>query len=783
MFKIILMFILAWTMNVSITAPVRADDVTAEEVRNAITKAVRFLKGTQVKSQGNWDEDSRYASGVTPLCGLALLIAGVPAEDRQVATAIDYVKRLPYSKMSTYSVALRIMMLAEADPTGKKYHAEIERDVGWLLDAQVKEGPSVGGWGYQKQGPAGLGTANASTTQFALLGLHEASRLGIKIPQEDWVLASTYWDNVFVKRGGGFGYNPGNPAIGSMTCAGISSVIIIEDNLARQRNLIQNGEVVCCGDDRESPLVQAAIDWLARSFHVKGNPMGGRRADAQSKYYYLYALERAGRLSGRRFVGAHDWYREGAEELLKSQGFNGSWTGGARYGERDPNIATAMALLFLSKGKRPIVIGKYQHGVDDDWDRHPKGIHELTQKIETQWHTKLSWQTINGKEATLDDLRETPVLFFSGRDDLNLNPQQKENLKKYVENGGFVFAEACQGDGCGSDVNFDKKFRNLMNELFPASQLSPLQADHPVWNANYRVVPNPDWPLLGLQACCRTSVIYCPRSLSCYWQVDRPQLIAQLNKKAAQDVAYCSELGVNVVSYATGRQLRDKLDLPKLVDDQDQQLLGERVLVLPKLEHNGGSDEAPNAWRTVLMEARQAGLRINMNKKMIRPTTEQLVDYPFVFMHGRDKFTFSEEERHALREHLLNGGFLFADSICSSKSFTDSFRREIKAILPDHPLEPIPPTHPLWNDERFGGQVKEVTLRVPDKNSVGGFRENRTPPLCEGIEIEGKLAVVFSPYDLSCALENASVSQCEGYTHADALVMARQVLLYYLQTD
>ncbi len=531
--KNIWMLMLILTMGVSHYAPTRADDITAEEVRNSIQKAVRFLKGTQDKGQGSWDADSTYRYGVTPLCGLALLIAGVPPDDPQIAATIDYVKRMQYGKMSTYSVGLRIMMLAEADPTGKKYRNEIEQDVRWLLDAQVKGGPSVGGWGYVKQGDGLSATANTSTSQFALLGLHEASRLGIKIPQEDWELAAKYWENVFVTRGGGFGYNPRGAATGSMTCAGISSVIIVEENLAKQADLIQNGEVNCCGDARESPLVQAAIDWLARSFHVKGNPMGGRRADPQTKFYYLYALERAGRLSGRRFVGAHDWYREGAEELLKSQGFNGAWVGGARFGERDPNIATALGLLFLSKGKRPIVIGKYQHGVDDDWDRHPKGIHELTQKVETQWNTKLNWQTINGKEATVDDLRETPVLFFSGRDDLNLNPQQKENLKKYIENGGFVFAEACQGDGCGNNVNFDKRFRNLMNELFPASELSPIQADHPVWNAHYRVTPNPDWPLLGLQACCRTSVIYCPRSLTCYWQVDRPQLIAQLSKKAA----------------------------------------------------------------------------------------------------------------------------------------------------------------------------------------------------------------------------------------------------------
>lgn len=183
-----------------------------------------------------------------------MLIAGVPPDDPQVAATINYVKRLPFNKMSTYSVSLRIMMLAEADPTGKKYRDQIEQDVGWLFDAQVKDGPNkdiIGGWGYENQGGRNASSANTSTSQFALLGLHEASRLGIKIPQKNWELAALYWENVFVKRGGGFGYNPRDGgATGSMTCAGISSVIIVEENLEKQENLIRNGEVNCCGDAR-----------------------------------------------------------------------------------------------------------------------------------------------------------------------------------------------------------------------------------------------------------------------------------------------------------------------------------------------------------------------------------------------------------------------------------------------------------------------------------------------------------------------------------------------------
>ncbi len=124
-----------------------------------------------------------------------------------------------------------------------------------------------------------------------------------------------------------------------------------------------------------------------------------------------------------------------------------------------------------------------------------------------------------------------------------------------------------------------------------------------------------------------------------------------------------------MVTYATGRQLREKGDTPTVMEDSTE-VLTDRVLVFPKLLHGGGADDAPNAWRNILTEVRQAGLRIKMDKKLIAPQLEVLGDYPFVFMHGRNNFQFTEEQRSALRVYLEVGGFLFADSICSSPQFT-----------------------------------------------------------------------------------------------------------------
>jgi len=535
------------------------------------------------------------------------------------------------------------------------------------------------------------------------------------------------------------------------------------------------------------PKLDRAFKWLADHFTVKGNP--GQNTQSRQRFYYLYALERAGRFSGRRFLGPHDWYRVGAADLVRTQRAGGAWAlsnqSRANFGENKETITTAFALLFLSKGKRPVVIGKYDHGVPD-WDQHPRGVHYLTRSIEKDWQQKLNWQAVRAKGATTSDLFESPVLFMSGRDAIGLTDQEKKTLKDYIENGGFLFAEACQGDGCGDNVPFDKAFRKLMVDLFPDSQLQPLAADHAIWNAQYKLGPSRTWPLLGLQACCRTSVVYCPANLSCYWALNRPglQQNRNANPRLLDRIDYCKQAGTNVVAYATGRQLKDK-PLSDVIDERATSVLSDRALVLPKLLHNGGADDAPNAWGKILKDLSSAeGLEVKTDKKMIPADEESLADHPFIFVHGRGRISFTEKERAAIRKYLEMGGFIFADSICASKEFADSFRAEMALIIGQDILKRIPDGHGIWIDEKYGSPLTNLSLRI--KKPEGGFPDKPTPiaaPRMDGITFDGRLVVLFSPYDLSCAMENKSVSDCSGYTRQDATRIARRIVLYSLLSD
>ena len=756
------------------------DKIKAEDVRRAIDAGTRFLLAEQLENGSFPQLAPQHRGGITALCALALLNAGVDANHPRMKAALERIVEIREDQLSTYTASLRVMALCLADP--KTYRNQIAADVKWLEGKQIREGETVGGWAYGQE-PGGA-VADASNSQFAILALHEARQIGLPVSDQAWQQSLVYWERMFDPSSGGFFYrhNIRNDAYGSMTCAGISSLIINAETIKNPQDAVdRNGNISCCHDSQRSEKVARALDWIAKHFSVQRNP----GQDTMTKFYYLYGLERAGRISGRRFFGEHDWYRLGAGHLIKTQKGTGAWQGTAGLGEDSEFIATSFALLFLSKGKRPIVIGKYQHAdAESAWDVHPLGIHYLVRRLEQAWSVKLNWQTIDGRRATVDDLYEAPILFFSGRDQLELDDEQKRNLKTYIETGGFIFAEAAQGDGCGENVAFDKKFRELVAELFPGNPLEPLPESHPIWNSHFKLLPNNNRPLLGIQASCRTSLVYCPRNLAGLWELNQPAWMATYPKNAQDEIEFVTRLGINVITYATGRQVNEKGDTPQ-VSSGNRAGPGSRLIQVPKLDHGGGSDDAPNAWRNMLSRFEfDMQMPVDRAKILVAPELAALQKYPLIFMHGRKSFEFTPTHRADLKKYLDGGGMLFIDSICASKPFADAVRRELKTIYPELELKLIAADHPIWTDRYFGYDIRQVTLHTPEVNADGtaASRERKTAPVLEMLTLaNGRSAVVFSPYDLSCALENAAASQCVGYNKDEASKIAVNVVLFALQ--
>lgn len=100
------------------------------------------------------------------------------------------------------------------------------------------------------------------------------------------------WFTMRPDPGRGWGYSPGSVSTGSMTTAGLAGLGVASFHLGERPAEVEM-------------LLASGVDWLARNFVVDANP----RNDSW-QYYYLYGLERAGRLLGKDFFGPYEWYRD-----------------------------------------------------------------------------------------------------------------------------------------------------------------------------------------------------------------------------------------------------------------------------------------------------------------------------------------------------------------------------------------------------------------------------------------------------------------------------------------
>ena len=664
-----------------------------------------------------------------------------------------------------------IMVLCAAEPAKDK--KKIEELVQWLVSRQS----SSGGWAYGDT----PGDGDESNTQFAVLGLWEASKLGITIDNGVFLKCAAYWQRV--RRGDGWGYQGNGGPTGSMTCAGLASMIILQDAASSKDATVGKNQIYCCGsgkNDNDDLQFDSGppMDWLARNFAVGRNPGAGGYP-----LYYMYALERVGRLTGQRFIGQHDWYREGAEFLLQTQQIGGSFSDAPLL---DPVSSTAMALLFLSKGKRQVVIGHLQFGNDNDWQQHRRSIQNLTGQIESVWKRELAWQSIRLERATLASLLETPILFISGTREFKLNDAQRKLLKEYVEQNGFIFAEACNGDGCKGD-EFEKSFRMEMEKIFdkPMQKLAP---SHPIWAAETKVDPNAlpkDFWLYGLDACCRTSVVYSPISLSCRWELARSYGIRTKHSPAVDaDISNAVKLGINVATYATGRELKDKLDAVQVVQPQrNKQSLDRGSLAIGKIMHVGGADDTTRAVSNLLeVYHNWTHALVESKTPMVALSSTEIQKYPLLYIHGRNKFSFSEEEANGLRKHFETGGFVMGDAICASADFTESVRKEFAKALPDSFWRTLEPKSPLLQKNQFGSfDLGNVNLIDPsDGNSDLRKAKREGPAEIQALEWKGRIVMLFCPNDLSCAMESKHSMQCRGYVRDDAFHIGINMILFGL---
>ena len=790
--------------------PLGDEQETVAKVNAAIDRGVKYLLKSSKGAGGNhWESFwvnniAGMDGGVTALAVLALLNSGESPDRDEVRQALAYLRGLP-TRQRTYVVGLTTLAFAEARRPAE-YGTVIQGNVDWLIKNAYRDRPDgpILGWSYpinESNRPDG------SNTQYALLGLYAGKQAGAKIPDEVWRQLKRLYLDTQRKVGADEGYWPyiEFPLHESytMTAAGVCGLLIADMGLAESPQGLDpaTGVAARCGRYDTTDPVNRGLNYLGRKFNWDGKP------DGKSTYYNVYGLERVGRLSGQRFLGAHDWYREGCDYLVRAQTPDGGWVSG-----RGPLvdgvtvISTSFALLFLSKGRTPVLLSKLAWGpavapaggvlVEKTepggvvgWNRKHNDARHLTEFASRELFggVPLGWQVYDPRRrefpkeqdvlAEVGALVQSPVLYLNGHTKPDLTGTQKQILKRYIEEGGFVLAEAC----CGAP-EFAAGFRRLMTELFPDTPLRPLPPGHAVWRSYFDVPPGEFPKLEGLDRGCRTVVVFSPEPVAGFW--DESKYMPAAKQPARNRGEFAFRLGANVIAYATGMELpKQRLTVRKLAGAGAGDVAPPRGAVKPaQLQLEGEAPPAPAAMRALMGYLRDAArLDVVLDKEVLRPNDENLDKFRFLYLHGRKRFHLEDAGIENVRANLQGGGLLFADACCGKPEFDAAFREFAVTLFPGQKLEVIPLDDDLYSGKLGGPPIRTVKRReqAGGAGPDAGFRE--LPPFLEGIKVDGRWAVIYSKYDIGCSLEGHKATDCLGHTRDSALQLGAAAVLYALK--
>lgn len=184
------------------------------------------------------------------------------------------------------------------------------------------------------------------------------------------------------------------------------------------------------------------------------------------------------------------------------------------------------------------------------------------------------------------------------------------------------------------------------------------------------------------------------------------------------------------------------------------------------LKYNGGGDwySNPTAIPNLVQFANtNIKTSISKNPQTVAVGSEDVFNFPMLFMTGHGNVFFTDNEAENLRNYLISGGFLH---ISDNYGLDKFIRNEMKKVFPKQAFKEIPSNHSIYNQTfKFPNGIPKI--HEHDKKPAQGF----------GIFYEGRL-VVFYDYetDLSDGWEDEIIHNNPKNVREKALKMGANII-------
>jgi hypothetical protein len=213
------------------------------------------------------------------------------------------------------------------------------------------------------------------------------------------------------------------------------------------------------------------------------------------------------------------------------------------------------------------------------------------------------------------------------------------------------------------------------------------------------------------------------------------------------------------------------------------------VFISSSFVYSQGKDKASSKFRIARLKYSGGGdwyndpsIEVNMMEYLKKNTTidvdvpkfytvdiasDEIFDYPFILITGHGNIEFSQSEVARLRKYCESGGFLYADD---DYGIDTAFRREIKKVFPDNPMQELPFNHKIYNcHNSFPNGLPKI------------HEHDGKPPQGFGIFYKGRLCVYYTfETNISDGWADPGEHQDPPEKREEAFKMGTNIIVYAL---
>jgi hypothetical protein len=127
-------------------------------------------------------------------------------------------------------------------------------------------------------------------------------------------------------------------------------------------------------------------------------------------------------------------------------------------------------------------IGRVKYSGGGDWYNDPSSEVNLLRFVGEQTGIEVN-PAYEPVELSSDRIFSYPFLFLTGHGNIVLSDTEAERLRRYLENGGFLYAD--------DDYGMDKAFRREMKKVFPDRELVELPLSYGLYRTHFTFEDGP----------------------------------------------------------------------------------------------------------------------------------------------------------------------------------------------------------------------------------------------------------------------------------------------------